>query len=202
MIAAGARRRLRDPGSCSLRRPFGAARLQVAALLKSESVLDEFTLAWERGQAPAVEEYLERLDPADCRGAVELIYREFCLAEAAGTGPDPPRYLSRFPRHADALEGSAAGGCIAACSTVVARPLGRVGRRRSRFTERRRRDRPIFFAPRAGAWRLRPRFFGRAVEPRESTGRRESDDSTNARALAASAGAARQHRRNRVARHG
>ncbi len=68
------------------------------------SALDEFTRAWERGEAPAVEEYLERLDPADCRGAVELIYREFCLAEAAGRRPEPTQFVSRFPRHADALE--------------------------------------------------------------------------------------------------
>jgi len=71
---------------------------------EAASVLDEFTQAWEQGQAPAVEEYLERLGPADCRGAVELIYREFCLAEAAGRRPEPPLYLARFPRHADALE--------------------------------------------------------------------------------------------------
>ena len=47
-------------------------------------MLDEFTAAWERGQAPAVEDYLDRLDPADSQAAVELIYREFCLAEADG----------------------------------------------------------------------------------------------------------------------
>ena len=68
------------------------------------SVLDEFTEAWERGEAPPVERYLGRLDPADCRGAVELIYREFCLAEAAGRRPEPTQYLSRFPGHAEALE--------------------------------------------------------------------------------------------------
>ena len=71
---------------------------------EAASVLDEFTQAWERGEAPAVEEYLVRLGPADRRGAVELIYREFCLAEAAGRRPEPPLYLVRFPRHADALE--------------------------------------------------------------------------------------------------
>ena len=31
------------------------------------SVLDEFIAAWERGEAPAVEEYLDRLAPADSR---------------------------------------------------------------------------------------------------------------------------------------
>ncbi|MFI5456114.1 MAG: protein kinase [Isosphaerales bacterium] len=68
------------------------------------SVLDEFTQAWERGEAPLVERYLGLLDPADCRGAVELIYREFCLAEASGRRPELSQYVSRFPGHAEALE--------------------------------------------------------------------------------------------------
>ncbi|HKI16412.1 MAG TPA: tetratricopeptide repeat protein [Isosphaeraceae bacterium] len=67
-------------------------------------MLDEFTAAWERGEAPAVEEYLDRLAPADSQGAVELIYREFCLAEAAGDNPDPSSFLSRFPQHEQALD--------------------------------------------------------------------------------------------------
>lgn len=68
------------------------------------SVLDEFIAAWERGEAPAVEEYLDRLAPSDSRGAVELIYREFCLVEAAGDNPDPSAFLSRFPEHKESLE--------------------------------------------------------------------------------------------------
>ncbi len=68
------------------------------------TVLDEFIAAWERGEAPAVEEYLDRLPVVDSRGAVELIYREFCLAEAAGNKPDPSAYLSRFPHHKEALD--------------------------------------------------------------------------------------------------
>ena len=95
------------------------------------SVLDEFTLAWERGEAPAVEEYLERLDPADCRGAVELIYREFCLAEAAGRRPEPtsvPRALSSARRRT-----GAAAGAARRVLAVVARPLGRVDARAIRI---------------------------------------------------------------------
>jgi eukaryotic-like serine/threonine-protein kinase len=68
------------------------------------SVLDEFIAAWERGEAPAVEEYLDRLAPSDSRGAVELIYREFCLAEAAGDNPEPSAFLNRFPQHKESLE--------------------------------------------------------------------------------------------------
>ena len=67
-------------------------------------VIDTFTEAWERGEAPVVEDYLHHLDPADSLGAVELIYREYCLAEADGRGPDPSSYLARFPQHREALE--------------------------------------------------------------------------------------------------
>jgi eukaryotic-like serine/threonine-protein kinase len=68
------------------------------------TVVHEFTAAWERGDSPAVEDYLLRLDPADGQGAVDLIYREFCLAEADGRAPVPDAYVARFPRHAEALE--------------------------------------------------------------------------------------------------
>jgi serine/threonine protein kinase len=67
-------------------------------------VLDEFTAAWELGQAPVLEDYLDRLDPADSHAVVELIYREFCLAEADGRAPDISSYLSRFPRYRESLE--------------------------------------------------------------------------------------------------
>jgi serine/threonine protein kinase len=66
--------------------------------------LAEFTAAWEQGETPSVEEYLDRLDPGDSRGAVELIYRDYCLAAAAGQHPDSSQYLKRFPRFAPALE--------------------------------------------------------------------------------------------------
>lgn len=68
------------------------------------NVLDEFTLAWEQGRDPVVEEYLDRLDPSDSRSAVELIYREFCLAEADGCQRDVSLFLDRFPHHKPALE--------------------------------------------------------------------------------------------------
>ncbi len=68
------------------------------------SLLSEFTSQWERGLAPSVDSYLEQLDPDDDRGAVELVYREFCLLEAAGQKPDVSEYVRRFPRYATALE--------------------------------------------------------------------------------------------------
>ena len=61
-------------------------------------------MAWERGEESPVEGYLDRLDVSDSRGAVELIYREFCLAEAAGNRPDRSQYLRRFPQHKQALD--------------------------------------------------------------------------------------------------
>src|SRR4051812_31723969 len=51
------------------------------------SVVHEFTAAWERGDSPSVEDYLRRLDADDGQGAVDLIYREFCLAESDGRAP-------------------------------------------------------------------------------------------------------------------
>ena len=48
--------------------------------------------------------YLDRLDPNDSRGAVELIYRDYCLAAAAGRKPDSTQYVCRFPRYAGSLE--------------------------------------------------------------------------------------------------
>ncbi len=66
-------------------------------------VVHDFTAAWERGEAPIAEDYLRRLDPADDQGAVDLIYREYCLAEADGRAPDADVYVARFPRHGDAL---------------------------------------------------------------------------------------------------
>jgi len=68
------------------------------------SVLDELTAAWERGERPQLETYLERLSPADREGAVALIYRHFCLVEAAGGNPDSDVYQERFPRYQDALK--------------------------------------------------------------------------------------------------
>ena len=67
------------------------------------SVVHEFTDAWERGLAPAAEDYLRRLDPADFQGAVDLIYREYCLAESDGQAPDRAAYIARFPRYGEAL---------------------------------------------------------------------------------------------------
>jgi hypothetical protein len=69
----------------------------------SSTILALFTAAWERGEGPVAEQYLGRLDPADSRAEVDLIYREYCLAEQAGHEPSVSQYVGRFPRHEAAL---------------------------------------------------------------------------------------------------
>ncbi|WP_435009104.1 protein kinase domain-containing protein [Tundrisphaera lichenicola] len=65
-----------------------------------DTILDEFTRSWERGDHPQAEKFLGLLAPAD---SAELIYHEYCLAEASDLEPDPTEYLRRFPEQADAL---------------------------------------------------------------------------------------------------
>ena len=91
--------------SVLMRRPrlMSYEREDVENCRSQHSVLSEFTSAWERGLCPSVDTFLDRLDPNDTRGAVELIYREFCLVEAAGKNPDSCEYLRRFPRHSEAI---------------------------------------------------------------------------------------------------
>jgi serine/threonine protein kinase/Flp pilus assembly protein TadD len=67
-------------------------------------VLEEFAAAWELGQPPDLEEFLDRLEEGDSREAVALIYRDFCLADANGRNPDAADYLARFPQHRAELE--------------------------------------------------------------------------------------------------
>ena len=65
-----------------------------------DAVLDDFTESWERGERPRAERYLDLLKLED---SAELIYHEYCLAEAADLDPDPADYLRRFPDHAGPL---------------------------------------------------------------------------------------------------
>lgn len=68
-----------------------------------DSILAEFTRGWDRGESPRVEEVLDRLGPCAPDDLIELIYHEFCLAEAAGDDPEPLDYLARFPTCRDRL---------------------------------------------------------------------------------------------------
>jgi len=63
-------------------------------------VVEQFTESWDRGEPVRAEDYLGLFAPVD---AAELIYHEYCLAEAANLDPDPADYLRRFPDYSDAL---------------------------------------------------------------------------------------------------
>src|SRR5262249_33148116 len=62
------------------------------------------TARWQRGETPGAEPYLARLRPGSAELGVELVYREYCLAELAGRHPDPSEFLARFPEHGTVLE--------------------------------------------------------------------------------------------------
>ncbi|WP_435020522.1 protein kinase domain-containing protein [Tundrisphaera sp. TA3] len=64
------------------------------------TVLEAFTESWERGDRPRAEVYLDWISAED---SAELIYHEYCLAEASELDPDPDEFLRRFPEHAEAL---------------------------------------------------------------------------------------------------
>jgi serine/threonine protein kinase/tetratricopeptide (TPR) repeat protein len=67
-------------------------------------LLAEFSSRWQLGETPSIEEYLVRLGPMPTSDAAVLIYRAYCLAEAAGLDPDPADFLQRFPAQGAALE--------------------------------------------------------------------------------------------------
>ena len=69
-----------------------------------QAALDDFTERLARGEISNVEAYLARLGQVAPALAVELIYREYCLAELAGSQPDPAVFLDRFPAHREMLE--------------------------------------------------------------------------------------------------
>jgi len=107
---AGARRESADPPLSIGSSGFPHARPHPAPEPDSEAwdellglTLAEFASRWERGENPSAEEYLGRLSPDHAADAVELIYREYCLAESAGLNPDPSDYLKRFPAQGDSL---------------------------------------------------------------------------------------------------
>ncbi|AGA27513.1 serine/threonine protein kinase [Singulisphaera acidiphila DSM 18658] len=62
-----------------------------------ETIVAELTACWDRGERPHVEAFLGRMSTSHPADVVELIYREFCLAESNGLDPDPIDFLRRFP---------------------------------------------------------------------------------------------------------
>ncbi len=97
---AGRARRGPDSGSWG-----SAGLLGAAASWRPElpPVVHEFTAAWERGDSPEIGRYLDRIDPGDVQGAVDLIYRAYCLAEADGRAVAPEAFVDRFPRYGEPL---------------------------------------------------------------------------------------------------
>jgi eukaryotic-like serine/threonine-protein kinase len=68
--------------------------------------LADLTERWERGETPKAEVYLNGSTgwtPTPSQ-AVELIYREFRLAEIAGRRPSADSFLARFPAYREELE--------------------------------------------------------------------------------------------------
>ena len=49
-----------------------------------DDVLERLSAGWGDGRNPRVEEFLSEIDPGDPEALVELVYHEYCLAEAAG----------------------------------------------------------------------------------------------------------------------
>jgi serine/threonine protein kinase len=94
-------------------RPFGAAAEQAQAASTMSAgptsrayleALADLTERWERGEAPGAELYLDGPSTWTASQAVELIYREYRLAEVAGRRPSAEAFLARFPEHRAALE--------------------------------------------------------------------------------------------------
>jgi len=78
-----------DPGEP---RPWdGSASSQVV-----EGVIQEFTDRWRDGEAPRVEQYLDRLPP-DPDSRLEVLYHAYCLEAAQGRAPAPEPYIRGFP---------------------------------------------------------------------------------------------------------
>ncbi len=65
-----------------------------------EAVLDSFTTRWKNGEPVRAEDYTDQVPPS---ALAELIYHEYCLAEADCLDPDPGDYLRRFPDYSESL---------------------------------------------------------------------------------------------------
>ena len=65
-----------------------------------DAIIKDFSTRWESGEPVRAEDYFDQLPKA---ALAELIYQEYCLAEASNLAPDPSDYLTRFPDHSDAL---------------------------------------------------------------------------------------------------
>jgi serine/threonine protein kinase/tetratricopeptide (TPR) repeat protein len=96
--------RLDPPGHALLEALRGCEGERDASFPDPQGILDDFTRQWGRGEIRSAADYLARLGAVERPLAVQLIYREYCLAELAGHHPDPAAFLDRFPEHRPLLE--------------------------------------------------------------------------------------------------
>jgi len=90
----------RDPGHWSSEAPRRSVRVEVESTRSPDrslaSLLNDFDARWERGERPRAEDYLSEID-ADT--AIELIFHEYCQAEASGEAPSVAGFVERFPAY-------------------------------------------------------------------------------------------------------
>jgi hypothetical protein len=69
------------------------------------SLVKDHRECWQRGDRLSVEAFLERFPPEAVESAelLDLIYGEIVLREADGESPQLEEYISRFPKHDEAL---------------------------------------------------------------------------------------------------
>lgn len=78
----------------------GASPSVLAAMVKAE-----LRCRYQRGERPAVEEYLTRHPGLGLNGplVISLVYEEFCLREEVGLGPSPSEFCARYEAWGDSL---------------------------------------------------------------------------------------------------
>ncbi len=69
------------------------------------AIWEQMRLAWSQGRPLAAEHFLSPAFLTQCgtTGAVDIIYGEYALAEAAGAAPSESEFLRRFPQYAAEL---------------------------------------------------------------------------------------------------
>ena len=165
-----------------------------------QAALDDFTERLARGEISNAEAYLARLGQVAPALAVELIYREYCLAELAGSQPDPAVFLDRFPAHREML--GRLFSVHRACSSSqleywIEPTAGAVV-----FPEAGDEIGPYLLRRETRARGLCASLPGRAGRPGKPAGDPEAVNEANPRAMAAGPGTAFPHRRDPVACRG
>ena len=150
--------------------------------LEFQDALDDFTSLWQRGEPESSEDYLARLNPVAPRFAVELIYREYCLAELAGAEPDPAAFLTRFPGYRSMLE------CLLAlhrhCESSQLRQWSEPAMEADPLPEVADEIGPYVLKRELGRGSFAAGFSGRTIRPGEPSRGGEGGDKADSRAVA------------------